>query len=426
MKCSGNGSLADFFAKHPGGQSTSSDTVNKYSSRAAIAYKEELAKRIARDEQESGGVGGRVTIVGAEGAEKELVEQKVQGGKSDADFFDTWDKKPATNLKTNIPAINLMSFGGSSTGTTPLNSLPPTPRTQSPAPPTNNTTSAISSAPSSRSSTPPASATTAAPTRMTSSSLRTTSTTAGTARPKPSTRTGSGMVLGRGKMGVKKGGTVNFEEAEKRAKEDEERVKRLGYDERLESSTPSSLPTSTSSKKLSADKNGDKNGSTTAPDPRRESIDTERLGMGMRKLGFGQIVGMSGEESAREQAKVEKAQKRREMGYDDDPRLYTVRHHRIAADIRFCNEQKSNRQITRAKHSAPKNRFPRTNTTKPAPTTSPRPSQHNPVSPNSPARLQSPRTSTTDCPRMRKEPVERRVCWLLMVSVDLKLARERR
>ena len=328
MKCAGNGSLADFFAKHPGGQSTSSDTVNKYSSRAAIAYKEELAKRIDRDERESGGVGSRVTITAPEAGEKEALERKVEGGKSDADFFDTWDKKPATTLKSNVPAINLMSsFGGASTGTTPLNSLPPTPRTQSPAPPSPlNTASALSSAPSSRSSTPPASATstTPVPTRMTSSSLRTTGASmTGAARPKPSTRTGTGMVLGRGKMGVKKGGTVNFEEAEKRAKEDEERVKRLGYDERLESTTTTSsstLPASNSSKKISSEgKNGEKNGSTV-PDARRESIDTERLGMGMRKLGFGQTMGMSGEESAREQAKVEKAQKRREMGYDDDAR----------------------------------------------------------------------------------------------------------
>ncbi|KPV72487.1 uncharacterized protein RHOBADRAFT_39546, partial [Rhodotorula graminis WP1] len=49
MKCGGNASFLDFLARHPG--SASGDTKDKYMSRAAQLYKEELQRRIKDDER---------------------------------------------------------------------------------------------------------------------------------------------------------------------------------------------------------------------------------------------------------------------------------------------------------------------------------------------------------------------------------------
>jgi ADP-ribosylation factor GTPase-activating protein 2/3 len=50
MKVGGNASATEFFTKHGGSSMLSdSDTKNKYSSRVAELYKEELAKRVRED-----------------------------------------------------------------------------------------------------------------------------------------------------------------------------------------------------------------------------------------------------------------------------------------------------------------------------------------------------------------------------------------
>jgi ADP-ribosylation factor GTPase-activating protein 2/3 len=54
MKVGGNQSATDFFTKHGGSMLLSeSETKKKYSSNAADAYREELAKRVQEDIQKS-------------------------------------------------------------------------------------------------------------------------------------------------------------------------------------------------------------------------------------------------------------------------------------------------------------------------------------------------------------------------------------
>lgn len=291
MKLGGNGAFGEYLSKHPSTHTASTDTKDVYTSRAALAYKDELNLKIGRDERESGGVGSRVIMEGVG------IEQKQSEAKGE-DFFDTWDKAPVVAPRTATPNVNLMSFGGSN-GTTPIHSQPGTPRMGSPS--------------------LPAAPAVVAPRTVTSSSLRSASSTSttSTARPKPlGTRLGAvPAASGRSKLGVKKVGAVNFEEAERKAKEDEERIKRLGYDTRLEAETAAAALGAKKSSTASSSRAEEKNGKTE----RKGDGETERLGMGIKRLGFGQTIGMSGEESARNAAAAEKLRVRRERGYDDEP-----------------------------------------------------------------------------------------------------------
>lgn len=300
MKVGGNQSFAEWLTKHPS-HSSSTDIKDRYTTKSALSYREELQRRVTADEAIFGK--GRVIIDGGV-----VVEEPKP---SDADFFDTWDKAPVNTTKAIIPAANLMSFGGGSNGTTPLSSQPGS-RSASPA--------------LSATTTPPI-ATPAAPRTVTSSSLRTSAVTR--ARPALGTRTASGTTtlgatktskLG-GKLGVKKGGpAVNFEEAERKAKEEEERIKRLGYDSRLEAEAAAATALIAKSTSLnSASSRNKDNGKKES-----SSGETERLGMGIKRLGFGQTMGMSGAESAKNAAAAEKLATRRANGYDDEPGAFRL------------------------------------------------------------------------------------------------------
>lgn len=319
MKCGGNTSFADWLVKH---RESSRDLKEKYSSKAAQSYKEELIRRTQRDEATFGN--GKVVIDSAAAA-----AALAQATKQPDDFFETWDNTKVTLTKPLIPQANLMSFG-LSPSTTPLSATP----TASP-----------------RSDSPPVTVAPTASRTVTSSSLRTatTTTTAGV-RSKPSlgTRISStssstgGSSTARGKLGgVKKGGpAVNFEEAERKAKEEEERIQRLGYDSRLEAenatvATSSSSPSSSSSYRSPNQTNGNTTTvSTPSSDLRKNLVqkpsgETERLGMGSKRLGFGQVIGMSGSDSAREQAIKEKAATRKANGYGDEPGTF------LSTDLSF-------------------------------------------------------------------------------------------
>lgn len=100
------------------------------------------------------------------------------------------------------------------------------------------------------------------------------------------------------KLGAKKVGgaeIIDFDEAEKKAKEEAERVEKLGYDPEAEkaeaeakakaantaaTTIASPTPISPSASSL---------GSTSKP-KERSSADVERLGMGIGRLGFGQTT----------------------------------------------------------------------------------------------------------------------------------------
>ncbi|KAK4049814.1 ADP-ribosylation factor GTPase activating protein, ER-Golgi transport [Microbotryomycetes sp. JL201] len=342
MKVGGNQSFTDFLAKHPASYSAShTDVKEKYTSRAATLYKEELARRCALDEQRYGP--SKVVAEGFDGNAAEV------GGASDgglgggantksADFFDTWDapapvKKASESSSGTPPLISL----GLSPGNTPLNSRPASPRVPGiglgsgrSTPNNSNTLPAVSSGLATSSS----SSSTPAPSRtVTSSSLRASSTagTSATATTRPKTlgvrvsSTGSGVgATGKGKLGgVKRGGAVNFEEAERKAREEEERIKKLGYDERQEREAEeqrrqqdSVAAASSSSAYQSTREYGSR--IEAANGQNQDSKEVERLGMGFKKLGFGQVAGMSGAESAKEAERQRKLAERRARGFADD------------------------------------------------------------------------------------------------------------
>lgn len=93
------------------------------------------------------------------------------------------------------------------------------------------------------------------------------------------------------KLGVKKisADLIDFDEAEKKAKEEAERIEKLGYDPEAEEEkaakkaeiktnniiTPAAAPVSSSSSRSAAQE--------------KSAAEVERLGMGVRKLGFGMV-----------------------------------------------------------------------------------------------------------------------------------------
>ena len=294
MKVGGNASFLDFLTRHPGSYNpSSSDTKEKYLSRGAQLYKEELAKRMKEDERLFGK--DNVVVEGADTGKKDQTNSK-----KDDDFFESWDSTPAQTPKT-------------SSTSSPAVSSPPVFGLGGAAKPT------------------PA----AAPRTVTSSSLRTSSTPSGnststssTSRPRTlgatrqtsstsSTPTTSSLgatkvsKMGASKLGgVKKGGAINFEEAEKRAKDEEERIKRLGYDRRKEEEEQAAAALAAKN----APAKSSTNGSGKAAPVKKDS-DVERLGMGVRKLGFGQIQGLNGEEAAKEAERRKKEAARAASGY---------------------------------------------------------------------------------------------------------------
>ncbi|KAJ3760175.1 hypothetical protein EV360DRAFT_40380 [Lentinula raphanica] len=198
MKVGGNQSARDFFIKH-GGQSllNDADTKKKYSSRVAELYKEELAKRVRED-----------TIkfpqgIFVDGAETPVVSKES----NEDDFFESWSKP-----------------------STPKPSAPSTPRTSTP-PIIGRTPSPASAAPSSSAPAAPVARTTTSSAAARSSKLG-------------ATRLNSAASIGGAASGTKKSKLglgaskaakpIDFEEAERKAREEAERVKQLGYDRQRE------------------------------------------------------------------------------------------------------------------------------------------------------------------------------------------------
>ncbi|KAG8744367.1 ADP-ribosylation factor GTPase activating protein, ER-Golgi transport [Ceratobasidium sp. 414] len=291
MKVGGNQSATDFYTKH-GGTSllSASDTKSKYQGRVADLYKEELAKRVGEDATR---FPHGIHIEGAPATLSSATPPSGAGADED-DFFSSWDKPAAPAPKPAAPAPAVARPPGIGQRATPNAAqvpLPPTP-----------------------SATPPAQAP-AAPRTVTSSSIRSASSTASS----PKLGAGGAKVskLGASKLGAAKAGglgakkagaPIDFAAAERKAKEEEERVKQLGYDaerEREEAAKAAALA-------ASAPK------SVAAPTPvrsattsgiggeKRSSVDMERLGMGMGRLGFGAVSGgPSAAPAAKKYAEVE-------------------------------------------------------------------------------------------------------------------------
>ncbi|KAF2727783.1 GTPase-activating protein [Polyplosphaeria fusca] len=265
MKVGGNESATKYFQTHGGSAALASkDPKTKYTSNAANKYKEELSRRCVVDARQ---YPEEVVIT-------EVNENESSGGNTPAadnedDFFSSWDK----------PTIKRPSNPPSRTGT-PLGTRTASPFLNAPAN-GNGTTRPKSplSAPSDA-FTPPAAIPTAKP------AIR--KTASGTAPKK--------NILGAKKkgLGVKKvvsgDGGLDFDEAERKAKEEADRIEKLGYDEAAEEAAKAAAskntPAIVSPTPVSP---GARGGFGSTGKTERSEQDMERLGMGVTRLGFGQV-----------------------------------------------------------------------------------------------------------------------------------------
>lgn len=209
MKIGGNASATEFFNKHGGSNLLNdSDTKKKYTSPAAELYKQELEKRVKEDAvryvlRKMKSKSSFIYLIRypkgihVDGIDTTGVETPP---KQDDDFFESWSK-PSTPKP-------------SSTSSTPARIATP-PVLGSRANSSTTTTSTSSSA--SRTLT-----TSSAASR--SSRTSTTSTT--------STTTAKKSKLGG--LGAQKTKAVDFAAAERKAREEEERIRQLGYDRERE------------------------------------------------------------------------------------------------------------------------------------------------------------------------------------------------
>jgi ADP-ribosylation factor GTPase-activating protein 2/3 len=282
MKVGGNGSATDFFTRH-GGSSllNDSDVKKKYSSRVAELYKEELVRRVKEDAircatLRSWSATYNLTmraypyrfpngiVVDGVDTSKSAAAQPSTGA-DEEDFFSSWDK-PAPKAK------------------------PASPPSKPAAPPSIGRTV---SAPASAS--PPSAPVSAAPRTVTSSSLRSNTTSAAstaralTSSSTSSTGTGAGGARPAKKgLGAKKAAPVDFAEAERRAAAEAERVRQLGYDREREEAEAKAAREAAAldlkNKSAAATSPGAKLAGSTSG---ANSADVEKLGTGMKRLGFG-------------------------------------------------------------------------------------------------------------------------------------------
>jgi ADP-ribosylation factor GTPase-activating protein 2/3 len=285
MKVGGNESATKFFQSNGGTAALNSkDPKVKYTSNAATKYKEELKRRAARDAQEyvlNSHISPHLTC---NSYPTEVVITDVMGnvgtdgtstpaGEPDDDFFSSWDKP---SIKRPTPPI-------SRTATPPVVGRTPSPflNAGTGAPPGGiaRTSSPLVNSESAA----------AAPRTTSSAALRKT-TTAG-AGPRKANVLGAKKTQ---KLGAKKltGDVIDFDAAEKKAKEEAERIEKLGYDPDAEEATTKKALKTADTTIVSPKPVNPTRGGFGNPSPKERSEgDVARLGMGMGRLGFGQVGG---------------------------------------------------------------------------------------------------------------------------------------
>ncbi|KAA6414457.1 MAG: arf gtpase-activating [Lasallia pustulata] len=276
MKVGGNESATKYFQSHGGTAALASkDPKTKYTSNAATKYKEELKKRANADALEYTGEVVITDVVAPSSSDGTA----TPSGEPGDDFFSSWDK----------PSIKRPSNPPSRTQTPPVIS-----RTASPFlnPGTDTNGTARPKSPLVGSEADPSQPAPSAPRTIPSSAIRKTAITVGARK---------ANVLGARKtqkLGAKKvADTIDFDAAEKKAKEEAERIAKLGYDPDAETATadahPRSISTTTKKTKIAAPTPLSP-GKAAFGAPRghdRSESEVERLGMGIGRLGFGQIGG---------------------------------------------------------------------------------------------------------------------------------------
>ncbi|KAL5343883.1 hypothetical protein BJX70DRAFT_393304 [Aspergillus crustosus] len=272
MKVGGNESATKYFQSNGGSAALNSKDVKvKYTSNAAAKYKEELKRRAALDAQD---YPDEVVITDVP-AGTPSNGSNTPAGDGDDDFFSSWDK----------PSIKRPSNPPSRTGTPPVISRTASPFLNAGA---NGNGSRSKSPLSASDKESPAAAPAAI--RATATVRKTTGATAAK----------KGSLLGAKKttkLGAKKvaaADLIDFDEAERKAKEEAERIEKLGYDPEAEEAQVKAKAPSTgvtaiaSPTPLSPNKGGF---GTTKSSHDRNSSDVERLGAGLGRLGFGQTAG---------------------------------------------------------------------------------------------------------------------------------------
>ncbi|KXX78831.1 ADP-ribosylation factor GTPase-activating protein glo3 [Madurella mycetomatis] len=271
MKVGGNESATKFFQSNGGSAALNSkDPKTKYTSAAATKYKEELKKRAARDAKEF-----PEEVVITEGGE--AAEAGDTPAEEEDDFFSSWSR----------PAVKKLSPPISRTATPPVVGRTPSPflnaqigkeTARAPSPLSKGSDSESKPAVS----------------RITTSAALRTSTTG----PRKANILGAKKVsnkLGAKKLGAGAGDVaIDFDEAEKKAKEEAERIEKLGYDPDAEEETPAKT----------AGAKSDSGAAILSPTPvspaarggygsshtrEKSAAEVERLGMGIGRLGFGQV-----------------------------------------------------------------------------------------------------------------------------------------
>ncbi|KDR77460.1 hypothetical protein GALMADRAFT_224816 [Galerina marginata CBS 339.88] len=271
MKAGGNASANEFFTKHGGSALLSdSDTKKKYSSRVAELYKEELARRVKDDVAR---YPNGIFIDGMDPAATAPAKEETED-----DFFDSWSKP-----------------------STPKSSNPGTPRMSTP-PIIGRTPSAASSTTSSVASPQP---TTSAPRTLTSSAAaRPARLGAGTSRLNSASSGGSTTSLAgttapkKSKLGLgaSKAKPVDFAEAERKALEEAERIKQLGYDREREEAEEKARKEAEVLRKKTAEAAGARAAAATASST-TPTNGAKKFGAAPQKsaafprLGFGAIPG---------------------------------------------------------------------------------------------------------------------------------------
>ncbi|KAI0483155.1 hypothetical protein GGR56DRAFT_623148 [Xylariaceae sp. FL0804] len=269
MKLGGNESATKFFRSNGGSAALASkDPKTKYQSPVASKYKEELKKRAARDAIEHPGEVLVTDVVGdTEGSATPSSEPAD-------DFFSSWDKP---SIKKPTPPV-------SRTGTPPVVG-----RTQSPF-----LNASANGKEISRSSSPLSKSDSLSDAKPAASRI----TTSAALRKSNPSAPRKANILGakkNTKLGAKKvtADVIDFDEAEKKAKEEAERIEKLGYDPEAEEAE---------AKKATAASSKGEASNVAAPTPvsprasydnsrQKSSAEVERLGMGFGRLGFGQVGG---------------------------------------------------------------------------------------------------------------------------------------
>ena len=313
MKVGGNAAFADFLARHPGSFSASSGNVkDRYTCSAALKYRDELAKRSAADLAQFGP--GRIVtsdLTGVSGAEAPVANGNgpaAGGDGADADFFDSWNKPAAAPKPRSTGAASpliALSPSGSRAGS----------RAASPAPsPATAPAPAVAAAPAQPRTTTSASLRATAGTKVAGPSLGTSATRPmklGASRIGSGAGAAGGGLGARSKLGAAKASApIDFDAAERKAREEEERIKQLGYDSRREAEEAAAKAQANAQTSAA-------NAAAAAAARKAANAEVEKAALGVQRLGFGQVTGMSGAESAAKVEAARKAAARAAAGYDN-------------------------------------------------------------------------------------------------------------